>query len=62
MKLYYIQFNIGKSKYVVNFHNGLENHSDGSPFFDCRIFRNKIKLNKFIRELAISGYKEMTTL
>ena len=30
MKLYYIQYGIGKAKYVINFHNGIKKHKDGS--------------------------------
>ena len=41
MKNFYIRYNIGKSKYVVNYHNGERLHSDGSPFYDIEIFKNK---------------------
>jgi hypothetical protein len=57
MKTYYIQFNIGRSKYVVNFCTGENFHPDGSLFFDIEIFKNKKELNKFERELIKSGYK-----
>ena len=58
MKNFYIQYNIGKSKYVVNFHNGERLHSDGSPFYDIKIFKNKVLLGSFIKELLNSGYVE----
>ena len=57
MKTYYQQFNIGKCKYVVNFHDGESKHKDGSPFFNIRIFKNKVLLNAFIRQLEETGYK-----
>lgn len=60
MKQYYVQYNIGKAKYVLNFHNGQSTHQDGSPFYDCRIFRNKKELNQAINQLITDGYKERT--
>lgn len=59
MKKYYIQNNIGKAKYVVNYHNGIAKHYDGSEFFDITIFKNKIKLNKFVKELKKDGFIEI---
>ena len=53
---YYIQFGIGKVKYLVNFHDGVKTHRDGSPFFDARTFRNKRKLASFIADLEARGY------
>ena len=58
MKNFYIEYNIGKSKYVVNFHNGKHLHLDGSPFYDIKIFKNKVLLGSFIKELLNSGYVE----
>lgn len=57
MKTFNIQNNIGKSKYVVNFHDGINTHKDGSSFFDIAIFKNKKKLNIFINSLISEGYK-----
>lgn len=56
MKVYNEQMNIGKAKYVVNFHNGVSTHSDGSPFFDIEIFKNKKKKEAFIKSLKKEGY------
>ena len=56
MKTYYIQYNIGKAKYVVCHHNGESAHDDGSAFFDVAIFKNKKKLDIFISGLVKSGY------
>ena len=58
MKIFYLQSNIGKAKYVVNFHNGVKTHSDGSRFFDISIFRNKKKRDAFIETLLNDGYIE----
>lgn len=59
MKSYYIQNNIGKAKYVVSYHNGIDTHKDGSAFFGIAIFKNKIKLNSYIKELKEDGYVEL---
>ena len=58
MKNFYIHYNIGKSKYVVKFHDGEVFYSDGSPFYDIKIFKNKVLLGRFIKELLNSGYVE----
>lgn len=58
MKDYDIMYNVGKCKYLVSFHNGVSKHKDGSNFYDIRIFRNKVKMNAFIKELVKDGYKE----
>lgn len=56
MKLYKERNNIGSAKYVVSFHDGIKLHTDGSKFYDIRIFKNKIKKNTFIKELVKDGY------
>jgi hypothetical protein len=57
MKQFYIQYNIGQSKYVVNFHNGVKQHKDGSKFFDIAIFNNKKLLKSFVKNLINQNYK-----
>lgn len=57
MKVYNVQYGIGKTKYVVNFHDGIKTHPDGSPFFDIHIMKSKKALNAFIVELHNKGYK-----
>ncbi len=57
-KTFRIMFNIGKSKYVVNFCDGQKAHRDGSPFFDIRIFKNKRIMASFITDLKHQGYSE----
>lgn len=58
MKVYYVQDNIGRVKYVVNFHDGVQTHKDGSPFFGIQTFKNKKKRDTFIKKLITEGYKE----
>jgi hypothetical protein len=58
MKVYNIKYNVGKSKYLVNHHDGKSTHRDGSPFFDLAIFSNKRKFEKFLRGLRKNGYAE----
>ena len=57
VKLYHTTFGIGTAKYVVNFHDGIKRHNDGSRFYDIRIFSNKKEMVKFIKELEKEGYK-----
>ena len=58
MKVFDVQSGIGKSKYVVNFHDGVKTHQDGSPFYDIKLFKNKRKEQVFIRTLCKKGYKK----
>lgn len=58
MKTFNTRQNIGKAKYVVNHHDGIKQHADGSPFFDVSIFSNKKRLNQFVSELRQEGYDE----
>lgn len=57
MKLYNEMQNVGLAKYVVNYHDGVKKHNDGSNFFDIRIFNNKEVKNAFVKELVADGYK-----
>lgn len=56
MKLYNINYNIGRVKYVVNFHDGIKKYKDGSNFYDIRLFSNKKKMNAFVSELLKDVY------
>ena len=58
MKKFYIQYGIGKAKYVVNFYDGKKKFEDGSEFYDIKIFRNKKMMEKFVNTLKKRGYKE----
>ena len=48
---------VGKSKYVISYHDGKKKHKDGSDFFDIQIFKNKKDLAKFVNALHKGGYK-----
>lgn len=56
MKTYNIQFNVGKVKYLVNYHDGEKKHKDGSPFFDVKTFKNKQDLSFFTWYLEKRGF------
>jgi len=56
MKTYSITNNIGKAKYLINYHDGINKHSDGSPFFDIITFKNKKDLAKAEKDLQSQGY------
>ena len=56
MNRYNIQYNVGKAKYLVNYHHTNKKHADGSDFYDIAIFTNKVKLNAFVKSLAQKGY------
>lgn len=58
MKVFYEQMNIGHAKYVVNVHDGIQTHSDRSPFYGIAIFRNQKAKNLYVRELLALGYTE----
>jgi hypothetical protein len=57
-KVFYIQYNVGRARYVVNYHNGIDAHKDGSPFFGIKIFNNKPLLNKCVTNLKAEGYEQ----
>ena len=50
-KRYNTTSNVGKAKYVINFHDGKKKNKDGSDFFDMKIFKNKRDFEKFEKEL-----------
>lgn len=58
MKRFNVMHGVGKSKYVVNHHDGAKRHGDGSDFFDIAIFKNKKKLKAFTDGLVANGYLE----
>ena len=57
-KRYNTMMNVGRAKYVVNFHDGIKTHKDGSPFYDIALFSNKDVFNRFVRGLKEEGYAE----
>lgn len=44
------------AKYSVHFHDGSKTHTDGSPFYDLRLFRNKKIKQAFVKQLVREGY------
>jgi hypothetical protein len=58
MKTYYRRDNIGKAKYTISFHDGIQTHKDGSPFFGIEIFKNLKDLKAFEKKLIAEGYTE----
>lgn len=58
MKVYSKHSGIGRSKYVVMYHNGEKRHEDGSAFYDLRVFKSQEKCGEFCRELNRKGYTE----
>ena len=57
MKSFNIQYDIGKAKYVVNFHDGIKKHNDGSEFFDIRLFKSHKRMIHFAEKLRMEGYE-----
>ena len=49
--IYYVRYNVGKTKYLLNYWNGTDTYSDNSPFYNIICFNNKLKLAKKIKEL-----------
>ncbi len=58
IKSFHTQTNVGKAKYVVNYHDGVKTNKDGSPFFDVAIFCNKKELINFQNGLLQDGHVE----
>lgn len=61
MKRYYIQSNVGMIKYLVNYHDGVKKHEDGSDFFDIAIFKSKQQLKIFENTLLVNEFVYSTS-
>jgi hypothetical protein len=57
-KRFNTQYNVGKSKYVINYNDGTKTHKDGSPFFDLATFKNMKDFIAYKNKLKSEGYKE----
>jgi len=57
-KQFNLMYNVGRAKYVINYHDGIDTHSDGSPFFGIRLFSNKRLFEKAQKDLIKQGYKQ----
>ena len=49
---------IGNSKYSISSHDGVKKHKDGSDFYDIKIFKNKVDLEKGIKDYKSKGFVE----
>ena len=49
---------IGSSKYSISSHDGVKKHKDGSDFYDIHIFKNKVDLEKGIKDYKSKGFVE----
>jgi hypothetical protein len=47
---------IGKAKYSISSHDGVKKHKDGSDFWDIEIFKNKVDLEKGIKNYSSKGF------
>ena len=57
-KRFNTMYGVGKSKYVVNYHDGSKKHKDGSDFFDIQTFKNQKDFDKFQKALLQKGFIE----
>jgi hypothetical protein len=55
-KHFYIMPNVGKVKFLLNIHDGIKTHDDGSPFYDIKSFKSSKKLTEFTDNLFKKGY------
>jgi len=60
MKRFNMKYNVGKVKYLVSYHDGQKKHKDGSDFFDIATFKNKKKLEIFIKSLESVGFANVS--
>lgn len=58
-KRFSVKHGVGKARHVVNHHDGLKKHADGSDFFDVQIFGSKKKMEVFVKSLRVDGYAEI---
>ena len=55
-KVFKVNPQIGKAKYSISSHDGVKKHKDGSDFFDIKIFKNKVDLEKAIKNYTSKGF------
>ena len=56
-KVFKVNPAIGKAKYSISSHDGVKKHKDGSDFFDIETFKNKVDLEKAIKNYTSKGFK-----
>ena len=57
-KAFKVNPGIGKSKYSISSHDGHKKHNDGSDFWDIQIYKNKVDLEKGIKDYKSKGFVE----
>ena len=57
-KAFKVNPGIGSSKYSISSHDGVKKHKDGSDFYDIHIFKNKVDLEKGIKDYKSKGFVE----
>jgi hypothetical protein len=57
-KAFKVNPGIGSSKYSISSHDGVKKHKDGSDFYDIQIFKNKVDLEKGIKDYKSKGFIE----
>ena len=57
-KVFKVNPGIGSSKYSISSHDGVKTHKDGSDFYDIKIFKNKVDLEKGIKDYKRKGFVE----
>lgn len=55
-KYYNVMNGVGNVKYLVNYHDGIKTHKDGSPFYDAATFSSKRLMQTFVKSLISGGY------
>jgi hypothetical protein len=55
-KAFKVNPGIGKAKYSISSHDGVKKHKDGSDFWDIEIFKNKVDLEKAIKNYSSKGF------
>jgi len=56
-KVFTVNPGIGKVKYSISSHDGVKKHKDGSDFYDIKTFKNKVDLEKAIKDYTSKGFK-----
>ena len=56
-KVFKVNPQIGKVKYSISSHDGVKKHKDGSDFFDIETFKNKVDLEKAIKNYTSKGFQ-----
>ena len=57
-KAFKVNPGIGKAKYSISSHDGHKKHNDGSDFWDIQIYKNKVDLEKGIKDYKSKGFVE----